>query len=112
MIERAVRRLNRVGHLPPGDTYPYPLIARRIGDAIWLALDGEHYHVLQRTLREQFPATPIVVGTLANGSSVWYLPAASAYGKGLYQQEASILAQGSLETLIDALSNTIRSLLD
>jgi hypothetical protein len=110
MIERATRRLTRVHSLPPGESYPYTIRAWRMGDAIWLALDGEHYNVLQRTLRERFPGTPIVIGTIANGSNVWYLPDAASYGKGLYQESASVLAKGSLETLIDAVINTVHSL--
>jgi hypothetical protein len=110
MIERATRRLTRIGSLPPGESYPYPVRAWRMGDAVWLALDGEHYNVLQRTLRERFPETPVVVGTLANGSNIWYLPDAASYGKGLYQESASVLAKGSLEALLDALIKTVASL--
>ncbi len=84
------------------DAYPYPLIVWRVGDAVWIALDGEHYNVLQQTLRERFPGVTLVIGTLANGSNVWYLPDADSFGKGLYQEEASILAQGSLEAVIEA----------
>jgi hypothetical protein len=110
MIERATRRLTRIDSLPPGESYPYPIRAWRLGDAVWLALDGEHYNVLQRTLRERFPETPIVVGTIANGSNVWYLPDAGSYGKGLYQESASVLAKGSLESLVSALITTVHSL--
>ena len=112
MIERMTRRLTRTASLPPGDSYPYPLRLWRIGDAVWVALDGEHYNVLQRRLREHFPETPLIIGTLANGSSVWYLPDKDSYGKGLYQEDASVLAQGSLETLIGALTTEITNLLD
>lgn len=112
MVERSTRRLTRIGSLPSQNEYPYPIRAWRMGDAIWLAYDGEHYNVLQRELRQRFPETPIILGTLANGSSVWYLPDAESYGKpGLYQEEASVLAKGSLEKLIEASANTIRQLL-
>jgi hypothetical protein len=112
MVERMNRRLARIELLPDGDTYPYPLKLWKIGDAIWLALDGEFYNVLQRELRARFPDIPIIVGTVANGSSVWYLPDESSFGKGLYQEDASILAQGSLETLIETIADEIGSLLD
>lgn len=112
MVERATRRLTRLASLPHAAEYPYPLRAWRMGDAIWLALDGEHYNVLQRELRHTFPGTPIVIGTLANGSNVWYLPDAASYGRpGLYQEEASVLEKGALETLIDASTQAIRELL-
>lgn len=111
MIERMTRRLARVEHLPPGDDYPYPIRLWRMGDALWVALDGEHYNILQRRLRERFPSLAIIIGTLANGSNVWYLPDRDSYGKGLYQEDASLLAHGSLETLIDAIEFRIKGLI-
>ena len=66
--------------------------------------------MLQRTLRERFPGVTLVIGTLANGSNVWYLPDADSYGKGLYQEEVSILERGSLETVIAAAVNAIREI--
>ncbi|MBC8355337.1 MAG: neutral/alkaline non-lysosomal ceramidase N-terminal domain-containing protein [Planctomycetes bacterium] len=112
MAERATRRLVRVEHLPEGDTFQYRAELLRIGDAIWIPLDGEHYNVLQRSLRASFPDHTLVIGTLANGSSVWYLPDADSYGKGLYQEEASTLARGSLEQLTEALTATIQQLIE
>jgi hypothetical protein len=111
MAERATRAITRVSALPSGQAYPYPLRGWRIGDAVWLALDGEHYNILQRTLRSRFPGAPIVVGTIANGSNVWYLPDRDSFGKGLYQEEASILARGALETLIEESAVQIAALL-
>lgn len=111
MIERATRRLTRVASLPSGKTYPYPIVAWRIGDAVWLAFDGEHYNILQRTLRERFPKTALIIGTIANGSNVWYLPDANSYGKGLYQEEVAVLEQGCLEQLIEAATGLIRELI-
>lgn len=112
MAERATRRLVRLGHLPTGKTYAYRTTLLRIGDIIWVPLGGEHYNVLQTELRRRFPDHTLVIGTLADGSDVWYLPDADSYGKGLYQEEASILARGSLETLIEALSGAIHQLVD
>jgi len=111
-VERSTRRLTRLASLPRAGEYPYPVRAWRMGDAVWLALDGEHYNILQRELRQRFSGTPLIIGTLANGSNVWYLPDADSYGKpGLYQEEASVLAKGSLEKLIEASAETIRELL-
>jgi hypothetical protein len=81
-----------------------------MGDALWIALNGEHYNVLQRRLRAAFPDHPLIIGTLANGSAVWYLPDAESYGKGLYQEEASVLARGSLEALIESITDTIQQM--
>jgi hypothetical protein len=111
MIERMTRRLVRVAHLDDAETYPYPIRLWKMGDAVWVALDGEHYNVLQRNLRNHFANVPLIIGTLANGSDVWYLPDADSYGKGLYQEDASILAKGSLEKLEAALIDQIEKLL-
>lgn len=111
MIERMTRRLVRVAHLDDADSYPYPIRLWKMGDAVWVALDGEHYNVLQRNLRKHFPDVPLIIGTLANGSDVWYLPDEDSYGKGLYQEDASILAKGSLEKLEAALILQIEKLL-
>lgn len=111
MAERATRRLVRVEHLAEGDSFAYRAELWRVGDAVWIPLDGEHYNILQRSLREQFSNNLLVIGTLANGSNVWYLPDADSYGKGLYQEEASILARGSLEKLMEALAATIEELI-
>jgi hypothetical protein len=109
MTERATRRLTRVEHLPPGDHYPYRWQLRRMGDAIWIALDGEHYNVLQRELRRQFPDQTLVIGTLANGSHVWYVLEKDSYGKGLYQESASVLARGSLEMLMASIAEAVHA---
>lgn len=111
MIERMTRRMVRVAHLDPAPAFAYPLRLWKLGSAVWVALNGEHYNSIQRNLRKHFPETPLIIGTLANGSDVWYLPDADSYGKGLYQEDASILAKGSLEQLEAALIARIRNLL-
>jgi Neutral/alkaline non-lysosomal ceramidase, N-terminal len=111
MVERATRRLVRVEHLSDDNVFRYRAELWRMGDAIWIPLNGEHYNVLQRELRERFPQYTLILGTLANGSDVWYLPDAESYGKGLYQEEASILARGSLELLAAALTSSIQDLI-
>jgi hypothetical protein len=110
MAERATRRLIRVAHLPETSTITYKVPLCKMGNAIWVSLNGEHYNILQTTLRGRFPKHTLIIGTIANGSDVWYLPDAESFGKGLYQEEASILSQGSLEKLIAALDNAIRQL--
>lgn len=111
MIERMTRRLVRVAHLDDAETFSYPIRLWKMGDAVWIALDGEHYNVLQRNLRNRFANVPLIIGTLANGSDVWYVPDEESYGKGLYQEDASILAKGSLEKLEAALIDQIEKLL-
>jgi hypothetical protein len=110
MVERATRYLARVDHLPRGDYFPFRTTLTRIGESVWVPLDGEHYNILQRRLRDAFPDVALVIGTIANGSNVWYLPDAESYGQGLYQEEVSVVARGSLERLTDELIRGITQL--
>ncbi len=107
MVERADRQLTRLAALPPGETFPLPVTLWQVGDAFWLAVEAEHYQVLQRALRERFAGVPVVVATLANGSRPSYLPTADAYGKGIYQETIAVLAPGCLERLLEELGQQI-----
>ena len=109
MVERADRRLTRLAQLPTGQAFPFPITMWRTGDVLWLALEAEHYNILQRQLRRRFLQMPIMVMTLVNGARPGYLVPAEAYGKGIYQESVAMLAPGSLEKLIDALEAEIQS---
>jgi hypothetical protein len=109
LAERATRWLTRLEALPPGKTFPMPAWLWQTGDALWVAVEAEHYNLLQRSLRAGFPGTQVVVMTLANGSRVTYLPTADAYGKGIYQETIAVLEKGCLEELIDELGGAIAS---
>ncbi len=108
MAERKRRALGRLAVLPPGDHFPIPVTAWRMGDAIWLAVEGEPYNLLQRELRQRLPDTPIIVIELAGGSRISYLPIAAAYGQGIYQESIALVAAGSLEQLIQNISQAIQ----
>jgi hypothetical protein len=108
MVERMTRWRTRVAVLPPGQAFPLPVTLWRTGDALWLAVEAEHYQQLQRSLRQRSPGVPIVVMTLANGSRPTYLPTADAYGRGIYQESIAVLAPGCLEALINAVSAEIQ----
>lgn len=103
MVERMDRQMARLTVLPPGKTFPMPVTLWQMGAAVWLAVEGEHYQLLQRALRHRFAGVPIVVMTLANGSRPAYLPTKDAYGKGIYQESIAVLAKGCLEELIEAI---------
>jgi hypothetical protein len=112
LAERATRWLTRLEVLPAGPSFPLPAWLWQTGDALWLAVEAEHYNVLQRTLRARFPGVPLVVMTLANGSRATYLPAADAYGKGIYQESVAVLERGCLEELIGHLGGAVAAWLD
>jgi hypothetical protein len=109
--ERARRWLMRIRHLPEGDTYPFTFSVYRLGDAIWITCGGEPYNLLQTELRRRFPERTIFVTPLAGEMQVAYLLPQDRYGKGLYQEEPSILAPGCLELLIDAIDGEMRGLM-
>jgi len=109
MIERMDRQMTRLAALPAGPEIPLPVWLWQIGDAVWLAVEAEHYQRLQRALRGRFPERPIVVMTLANGSRPSYLPSAEVYDSGVYPETIAVVARGSLERLIDAIGERITS---
>lgn len=109
MVERKNRALTRVATLPPGNAFPFPVALWQIGGAVWLALEAEHYHHLQKTLRERFPHLALMIITLANGSRPSYLPTRETYGKGIYQESIAALAPGGLEELIHAVGEQIQA---
>ncbi|MDG3002632.1 hypothetical protein [Paludisphaera mucosa] len=107
LVERMDRQLVRIGDLPPGRAFPFEVLLWKAGDAVWLAVKGEHYQHLQVELRRRTPRTPIVVLTLVNGWQPGYLPTASAYGRGIYQADVAVVAAGSLESLTESIAAEI-----
>jgi hypothetical protein len=107
MVERMTRWLNRLVTLPPGESFPLPVVLWQMGDAFWLAVEGEHYQLLQSSLRQRFVGIPIVVATLTNGARPTYLPTRDTYGKGIYQESIAVLAPGCLEQLIEEIARQI-----
>ena len=110
-VERARRWIGRVDNLPAdSSTFPYHFAVYRMGDAVWVFGGGEPYSVLQMALRQRFPDLAIVISPLAGDLAVAYLLPQDRYGKGLYQEEPSILALGCLEALIAAIAEQIEKL--
>ena len=112
MVERQTRLLWRLGGLVPGNHYPLAVYMWRIGDALWIALQGEPYQQLQIALRERFNSLPLVISTIANEASPAYLPPAELYDTGIYQETIAVLAPGCLEPLIEAISDKIAEIFE
>jgi hypothetical protein len=110
--EQMRRQLTRLAAMPPGPAYPYRVAVTRLGDSVWVFCPGELYQSFQTTLRARFPDVAVVVATITNDWQPGYLPAASSYGYGIYQEVIAAVAPGSLETVIEATSREIRALLD
>jgi hypothetical protein len=111
-VEIMTRQLVRLGSITGAKSYPFPVHLWQIGAAIWVAVESEHYQLLQRSLRERFPQVVIVVATIVNGSLHTYLPPREVYGTGIYQETIALLAPGSLEALIEAIAGQIGEWLD
>jgi hypothetical protein len=109
--ERARRWIARVQDLPPGDTFPFSYSVFRMGDALWVTTGGEPYSALQQELRRRFPDHALLVSPLTGDLQVAYLLPQDRYGKGLYQEEPSILAPGCLELVVGAISARIEKLI-
>jgi len=108
--ERARRWLARLKDLPGGQTYPYHYTIHRMGDAVWITCGGEPYSALQVELRRRFPKLALMISPLSGDLQVAYLLTKERYGRGIYQEDPSILAPSCLEILIDALAVKIAEL--
>ena len=110
MAERKNRLLHRLQQLPQGDTFPLQVVLWRIGDAIWLGVQGESYSLLQTELRRLFPDKVIIVASIAADWGASYLPPRELYDSGIYQESIAVVAAGSLEQLIESIATRISSL--
>lgn len=110
MVERRTRYRAWLEQLPP-DAYPYRMFVWRIGDAVWIAVQGEPYNVFQRELRARFPDNPIIVAAVADIWGASYLPPRDLYGKGIYQESIALMEPGSLEKVIEHAAEQIERVL-
>ena len=108
LIERCTRLESRLATLP-AEAYPYRMVTWRMGDAVWLAMQGEPYNVFQRELRRRFPETPIIVATVADSWGASYLPPRELYGSGIYQESIAVLEAGCLEQVIEQAERQVRA---
>jgi hypothetical protein len=107
LAERARRWLAVLEDVRPGTTYPLRFSVHRLGNVVWIACGGEPYSLLQVELRRRFPDHTLVISPLAGDVQVAYLLPADRYGRGLYEEEPSILDQGCLELLIDGIAQRV-----
>ncbi len=87
----------------------FPVWAVRLGQAVVIATPAEAFVDLQIELRRRFPHIAIIVTNDTNGSFN-YLPPASYFGNGAYEQDCSDFGPGSLEMIIVAAVGLIDSL--
>jgi len=108
--ERMTRQLARLRSLPAGATVPLAVTVWQLGDALWVMVEGEHYQLLQNTLRGRFAEHPVIVATLTGGWRPGYIPTADTFGRGIYQESIAVVAPGALEQAIEAVAAQLDSL--
>jgi hypothetical protein len=109
--EQMNRQLTRLNVLVPGRSYPLSVSVGRVGDAYWVFVPGELYQVFQETLRKRFAPHPVVVVTMTGDWQPGYIPPASTFGYGIYQEVIAATAPGCLEVLIEAVCREMKSLM-
>jgi hypothetical protein len=112
LVEQAHRQINRLNVLPPGKVFPYRVTLGKAGNALWVLVPGELYQTFQLTLRARFPACPMIITTLTGDWQPGYLPAASSYGYGIYQDVIAAVAPGSLEVVIETIAREIAQMIE
>ena len=85
-----------------------PIWIWQLGQAISAAMPNEPYSLLQTTLRQRFPGAPLLVLGVTNGN-FGYLPPATTYGQGRYQEQQSPFAAGCLERVIEAATEAMQT---
>lgn len=111
-VERMHRQLARLSALTPGPAYRMPITVARLGSTLWVFSPGELYQTFQIELRRRCPGLAVIVATMTNDWQPGYLPPASSYGYGIYQETIAAVAPGSLETLLEAATRTARRLVE
>ncbi|MDZ4683809.1 MAG: hypothetical protein SH850_01890 [Planctomycetaceae bacterium] len=107
-VEQRTRQLARLAALVPGRAYPLVVHLGLLGDAVWIFLPGELYQAFQIALRARFAPRPVVIATLTNEWQPGYIPPASTYGYGIYQEIIAATSPGCMETLIETISRAVK----
>ena len=110
--EQLTRQLTRLQALTPGRCCHLKITLGFCGDAIWVFVPGELYQVFQQQLRSRFAPRPVFVTTLTGDWQPGYIPPASVWGYGIYQEVIAATAPGSLEVLIEQISRAIQKIID
>ena len=109
MIERWRRMRTRLQHLPTGEHFPMPVHLLKMGDALWLTVEGEPYQWLQKNLRARNPGQALWILTLCNGARCSYLPTSESFNLGIYQESIAVLEKGCLEELARQIDLAIKA---
>jgi hypothetical protein len=110
-VEQMTRQITRLEALAPGPVCPLNVTIGLTGDCLWFFVPGELYQDLQARLRQRFAPRPVFVTTLTGDWQPGYIPPASSYGYGIYQEVIAATAAGCHELLIEELTRQTLTLL-
>lgn len=110
--EQLTRQLTRLQALTPGRCCPLKITLGLCGDALWVFVPGELYQIFQQQLRKRFAPRPVFVTTLTGDWQPGYIPPASVWGYGIYQEVIAATAPGSLEVLIEEIARAIQKMVE
>ena len=96
--------------MPGTASRPDPQGRSRFTNPIETALTAAVPIKVSTTLRERFAPHPVIVTTLTNDWQPGYIPTASTYGYGIYQDVIAATSAGCLETLIETISRRLETL--
>lgn len=90
-----------------GPEATHPLWVWRLGSCAVVAQPGELYSGFQRELRLRFPELAVVVLNITNAPGSVYLPPAGLYGEDIYPVWQTLLAEGSMERVLEAAASRL-----
>jgi hypothetical protein len=90
----------RIGYRS-GENARHPIWIWQWGQVIFIAHAGEAYSYLQIELRKRNPEKIIIVMNLTNYPGMYYLPTRKAYEHLTYPAQVTIIAEGSLESIVE-----------
>ena len=111
LVEQMTRQITRLSSLPGTKTYEYTFQLLIWGDSLWVFLPGELYQMFQINLRNRFPSHAVIIATLSNEWQPGYLPEASSYGYGIYQEKIATVAPGCLEVLLETVTRELKHMM-
>ncbi|MBI3922537.1 MAG: neutral/alkaline non-lysosomal ceramidase N-terminal domain-containing protein [Armatimonadetes bacterium] len=109
-LELATRAFRRWQDFPDSSAHGFKAWIWRLGEAIFVGVQGEPYSCFQQSLRARFPETPIVVMGVTNGWLAYLCPR-EVYGRGYYQELICPYQAGSLETVTERVGDEIERII-
>ena len=91
---------------------PWPDVVEPLLAGLAAAEAGDDERAVRhyREALRRFPDHPLVISPVSGDLQIAYLLPKDRYGKGLYQEEPSILGEGCLEGLIEAIDECVQEL--